>query len=79
MHKIKLTELFRINYTNPLLVINKDYTKSTYQKDLFEQEIYHIQDKIKINESKNKNQKENKNNNSILENPNLFVDNLIEE
>ena len=79
MHKIKLTELFRINYTNPLLVINKDYTKSTYQKDLFEQEIYHIQDKIKINESKNKNQRENKNNNSILENPNLFVDNLIEE
>ena len=83
MYKIKLMELFRINYTNPLLIINKDYLKSTYQPYLFEQEINHIEDEIKINQDnnniKNKNNNININNSSILENPNLFVEHLIEE
>ena len=84
MYKVKLMELYKINYTNPLIIINKDYLKSTYELHLFEQEINYIEDKIKINQNnKNTNSKENNinniNNNYILEYPNLFVDNLIEE
>ena len=79
MYKIKLMELFRINYTNPLLIINKDYLKSTYQPYLFEQEINHIEDEIKINQDNKNIQNNIINKSSILENPNLFVEHLIEE
>ena len=81
MYKIILMELFRNNYANPLLLINQDYLKSNYQNHLFEQEINHIEDKIKINQynKKIKNKKDKSNNNIILENPNLFVENIIEE
>ena len=79
MYKIKLMELFRINYTNPLLILNKDYLQPQYQSNLFESEIIHIEDKIKITQY-NKNIKNNsKTHNIILENPKLFVENLIEE
>ena len=82
IHKIKLTELFCINYTNPLLILNKDYLKDNYQFNLFEQEINHIEDKIKINQY-NKNINNNKNNsinnNEVFENSKIFVENLYEE
>ena len=79
IHKIKSIELFRINYINPLLAINKEYLNPIYDKGLFEQEIIHIQDKIKINNSLYINKRDIKHSNDILENPNLFVQNLIEE
>ena len=85
MHKIKLTELFRINYTNPLLILNNDYLKDNYESYLFEQEINYIDDKININQNnKNLNNKKNNsininNNKNIIENSNKFVENLYEE
>ena len=70
-YKIKLTELNRINFINPLLILNKDYTKSNYQSNLFEQEIIHINDQIQI--------RNNKKNFNISENSKIFVENLIDE
>ena len=70
-HKIKLMELNRINYINPLLILSKEYTKSNYQSNLFEQEIIHINDQIQI--------RNNKKNNNIFDNRKVFVENLIEE
>ena len=70
-YKIKLTELNRINFINPLLILNKDYTKSNYQSNLFEQEIIHINDQIQI--------KKKKKNFNISENSKIFVENLIDE
>ena len=69
--KIKFTELKRINYINPLMLLNKDYTKPNYNPNLFEQEIIHINDQIKI--------KTNKKNYNILENSEIFLENLINE
>ena len=79
IHKIKSIELFRINYINPLLAINKEYLNPNYEKGLFEKEIICIQNKIKINNSSYINKKDIEPSNGILENPNLFVQNLIEE
>ena len=70
-NKIKLMELNRINYINPLLILNKEYTKPNYQSSLFEQEIIHINDQIKIST--------NKNNFNILDNSKIFVEHLINE
>ena len=82
IHKIKLMELFCINYTNPLLILNKDYLKDNYQSNLFEQEINHIEDKIKINQYNkniNNNKKNSINNSEVFENSKIFVENLYEE
>ena len=78
-YKIKLMELTRIDYTNPLLILHKDYLKLNYQPSLFNQEITHIEDKIKITQINNKSNKTNTKNNLIIESPQLFVENLIEE
>ena len=82
IHKIQLMELFCINYTNPLLILNKDYLKDNYQSNLFEQEINHIEDKIKINQYNkniNNNKKNSINNSEVFENSKIFVENLYEE
>ena len=70
-NKIKLMELNRINYINPLILLNKEYTKPNYQSNLFEQEITHITDQIKITT--------NKNNYNIFENTKFFIEQLINE
>ena len=70
-YKIKFTELKRINYINPLMLLDKDYTKPNYNPNLFEQEIIHINDQIKI--------KTNKKNFNILEDSKIFLENLINE
>ena len=70
-NKIKLTELNRINYINPIILLNKEYTKPNYQPNLFEQEITHITDQIKINT--------NKNNYNIFDNSKIFIEHLIIE
>ena len=70
-HKIKLMELGRINYVNPLLFLNKEYTKPNYQSNLFEQEIIHIIDQIKISH--------NKKDYNIIDNSKIFMQSLIEE
>ena len=70
-NKIKLTELNRINYINPLILLNKEYTKPNYQSNLFEQEITHITDQIKINS--------NKNSYNIFDNSKIFIEHLINE
>ena len=70
LYTVKLMELSSFNFANPILILNKEYLKSTYDPILFEQEINHIEDKIKINQYNNK---------EIIENPNILIDNLIEE
>ena len=69
-NKIKLMELNRINFINPLLFLNKEYTKPNYQQHLFEQEIVHINDQIQIRNNKK---------NNILNNSKIYVEYLIEE
>ena len=75
-HKIKLMELNRINYINPILILHKDYLKLNYNIDLFQQELIHIEDKLKIS---NNNDKSNKKYKNILENSEMFIENLINE
>ena len=70
-YKIKLTELTSINFMNPLLILNKEYTNHNYRLDLFEQELIHINDQIQI--------RNNKKNYNILDNSKIFLDNLIAE
>ena len=70
-YKIKFTELRRINYIDPLMLLNKEYTKPNYHPNLFEQEIIHINDQIKI--------KTNNKNFNILEDSKIFLENLINE
>ena len=70
-YKIKLTELTTINFMNPLLILNKEYTNHNYRLDLFEQELIHINDQIQI--------RNNKKNYNILDNSKIFLDNLIAE
>ena len=79
-HKIKLMELNRINYINPLLILNKDYIKDNYNPDLFQQELTNIEDKLKINNNNNISINKNKKNyKNILENSENFVEKLINE
>ena len=82
LYKVKLMELFSINFTNPLLILNKEYLKPNYEPHLLEEEINHIEDKIKIEQYTNLNN--NKNNskyisNNVFENYSLLLENLIEE
>ena len=75
-NKVKLTELTQINYTNPLLILNKEYTKENYQKILFESEIASIENTLKINQNKNINII---NSNDIFENQTFFIEKILEK
>ena len=75
-NKVILTELTQINYINPLLFLNKEYTKDNYQKILFESEIASIENTLKINQNKNINII---NSNDIFDNQEFFIEKILEK
>ena len=75
-NKVILTELTQINYINPLLFLNKEYTKDNYQKILFELEITSIENTLKINQNKNINII---NSNDIFDNQEFFIEKILEK
>lgn len=75
-NKVKLTELTQINYTNPLLILSKEYIKENYQKILFESEITSIDNTLKINQNKNINII---NSNDIFDNQAFFIEKILEK
>ena len=76
INKVKLTELTQINYTNPLLILSKEYIKENYQKTLFESEITSIENTLKINRNNNINII---NSNDIFDNQAFFIEKILEK
>ena len=76
INKVKLTELTQINYTNPLLILSKEYIKENYQKTLFESEITSIENTLKINRNNNINLI---NSNDIFDNQAFFIEKILEK
>jgi len=76
INKVKLTELTQINYTNPLLILSKEYIEENYQKTLFESEITSIENSLKINQNNNINII---NSNDIFDNQAFFIEKILEK
>ena len=78
-NKIKLTELVQINYANPLLLLNKEYTQEEYNVSLFISELNSIEDIIKINKNKTNKKKNKKDYNDIIANKNIYIEKIMEK
>ena len=81
LNKIKLTELIQINYTNPLLMLNKEYIQEDYQSNLLESELVSIEDKIKIykNNKKSNDKNGDKKNYDMFDNTIEFIEKIMEK
>ena len=76
INKVKLTELTQLNYTNPLLILSKEYMQDNYQKTLLESEIKSIENTLKINQNNNINVI---NSNDIFDNQTFFIEKILEK
>ena len=81
LNKIKLTELIQINYTNPLLMLNKEYIQEDYESNLLESELVSIEDKIKIykNNKKSNDKNRDKKNYDMFDNSIEFIEKIMEK
>ena len=76
INKVKLTELTQLNYTNPLLILSKEYMQDNYQKTLLESEITSIENTLKLNQNNNINVI---NSNDIFDNQAFFIEKILEK
>ena len=76
LNKVKLTELTQLNYTNPLVILSKEYIEENYQKTLFELEITSIENTLKISRNNNINII---NSNDIFDNQAFFIEKILEK